>query len=526
MADSKQALLDYIKQNPQLIATFVNNSEVSPAHLEVLSSLAQENPQLFTAPETPAKKGLLENLALGITKPFRGMGEDILGIGRAIINPDKPVENYNPVFLNKQEFQSRMQGDPLLEALKTGAGIGAFAIPGGGSIGQMALKGAVAGGMAGFGGSEGNLGEALKSAGKGAATGGAVGGLFGLGGRALSKIGKPKTAGVEEVAAKVTAKGGDRVSQYGLKPEDIKKIGGYKAAKIATNDVHDTLTSLGLPTNTRPDRSISVSDAIPLVSDDAGTIASASTKTFKSQDFIKSLENKFRNDPSILKKHGTEVMNMITEKGENMSALDALDLKQGIDELAGSFSKIKGDVMADKLRVVKEARTIVRTALGSGVPEINPILTKLSNLYDIKNAVAKYSGTTAKVPGLSRLGINIKVTKAADTLQNKLLNLRKVGNVPTVSTASTNKLSFLQKPVGLANQTNLPALLSAILASGGVKEGTPEGTQATADLESLLGTGGGTDLKSLLGQGSTDTASTANDLWPELDQNIASVYGT
>jgi hypothetical protein len=151
------------------------------------------------------QRGFLGNLVSNMTKPFRSLAQGVWDIGGFLADPSRPIEEVKPlpgIGLTEQERTTAYQ-DPILHGLKTGAGIGAFAVPGGGAFGgglKGALaSGAISGGLGGFGAAGGaEWGEALKGAGIGAGVGAATGAaLYGAG----------------ELLKKVTGKGPKKVSE-------------------------------------------------------------------------------------------------------------------------------------------------------------------------------------------------------------------------------------------------------------------------------------------------------------------------
>ena len=153
------------------------------------------------------------------------------------------LPDYQPIFTDPYEYQQMRTGDPILEAAKVGAGIGAWAVPGGASLAGGGLKGALtagaaAGGLGGMSMAEdwGDVpGQTLKGAGLGAAFGGA---LYGAGkgvGALAKKYGKQPidykglpitqqeslaTLGDDFVTPQL-GEFGDDVTRLGLGAEDI-----------------------------------------------------------------------------------------------------------------------------------------------------------------------------------------------------------------------------------------------------------------------------------------------------------------
>lgn len=149
--------------------------------------------------------GFLGNLVKGITKPFRqgaGVAEefgltikdlmDMIG-GESVDPYARQNEGYKYALLDEEE-SDLLARDPLQAGIKSGAGVAAYGLPGGGGgaattagrIGTAAARGAGAGALGGFGASE--EGSEFESALKGAGLGGLIGGGIQAGGEALKAL--------------------------------------------------------------------------------------------------------------------------------------------------------------------------------------------------------------------------------------------------------------------------------------------------------------------------------------------------
>jgi hypothetical protein len=154
---------------------------------------------------SPENKGFVGNALSSMTQPFRRALEAAQYAGSA-------PGGYKPMFESSsaQDINAAIR-EPSKQVLKSVASAGSFLIPGGAAkgvtglkaIGQAAGKGALAGGIGGFGYSE--EGEELEGIGKGALLGGAIGGSLqavGEGARALGSARRgqvPGTLSVEEI---------------------------------------------------------------------------------------------------------------------------------------------------------------------------------------------------------------------------------------------------------------------------------------------------------------------------------------
>lgn len=132
------------------------------------------------------KRGGISNFLLGVSKPFRAvMGaplEIAMDLASKARGEDKPAykEGFMKLpFLTGTET-SETREDPYLALAKGAAGVGSYFIPGGsavkglGGIARAAGKGAIAGGLGGFGYSR--KGKEVEDTLKGGALGGVIGG--------------------------------------------------------------------------------------------------------------------------------------------------------------------------------------------------------------------------------------------------------------------------------------------------------------------------------------------------------------
>ena len=195
------------------------------------------------------------NLLKGIVDPFRrgiGTGQQAVA-GRAGVSPEQLRQRTTQVAGQgglagilgqlaqktqlRPEEATELQQRPALTTAKTLAGQGAFFVPGGKGVKGLAKAGAVAGGLAGFGGAK--RGEELTSA----LGGTALGGALGIGGGLLGKF--SQKLGATRQAKKVTDTG---ITGKGLKPdpfflknrEELRKVGtslGFKKGQTPTTQL-------------------------------------------------------------------------------------------------------------------------------------------------------------------------------------------------------------------------------------------------------------------------------------------------
>lgn len=177
-----EAARKWLAENPN--ATYVNNK---------------------TGQRVERQKSGVEKLLLGVSKPFRqGLGiagefggtiEDLLNIAKGRDSEQgKGISRQLGNFFLTPEEEAELVNDPLKVGLKAGAGVASYGIPVGAAkgvtglkaIGQAAGKGALAGGVGGFGYSE--EGKELEGILKGGALGGVIGGGLQAVGEGVRKI--------------------------------------------------------------------------------------------------------------------------------------------------------------------------------------------------------------------------------------------------------------------------------------------------------------------------------------------------
>lgn len=210
----------------------------------------------ITAPQTiqqPERQRLLRQIASSVVDPFaqtaRMIGGGAFELGRlgraAISSPEEDIriwEAENP-FLSKEKLEEASK-DPrkfLLEQIKASAGVAAWAVPGGGALPAKLAKGALAGGLAGFGQTKGTSAEELaKGFGKGALIGGVTAGALDIGGRGV----KAALSKIEERAAKKLLGGTGSQFAKALRDKGIDPIAIAKKYGLLQRDPQKALDIL------------------------------------------------------------------------------------------------------------------------------------------------------------------------------------------------------------------------------------------------------------------------------------------
>lgn len=416
--------------------------------------------------------GTIGNLLRDISKPFRYAASMPKYIATGNIE--------NKLLTPEEEYL--WQEDPLKSGGKSIAGLLSWLIPGGaaakstttaGKIGSAAVRGAVQGTLGGYGASkEGSeLESTLKGAGLGGLIGGATQGISeGLG--SLSK----------RVANRTKTISDQNVKNLGISSKTIKDLNGLQNAKDSASVFYNTADELGLPISTRYQRSDALNTMLSNYGDEVATGLNNSNATISTKNIINAIDNS-----SKLKIAGLDESNFInsikqvlSNYGDDVSAPVAKDIISQLDDLAGGFNKISGDVSGQRNTILKEIRNIVRTELGNAVPEINSALAAQSSLLDIADDIYSQAGktTTVKIP---ILGINVSgstgISKIADKLANATAQKTTSGGV------LPNLISGIDKLSGLTQKVT-PAIISTVAGMNNIQPST-----STNSITSSTGTG-------------------------------------
>ncbi len=389
-----------------------------------------------------AEPGLFSNLLRGITSPFRkGVGvaaefgdtlSDLIKLsqGRTDLEEEDLFSAIQRGVLSEEE-RRQLERDPLQTGLKSGAGVLSFALPAGaagattagGRIAQAAGRGALAGGVGGFGYSE--EGEELQSILKGGALGGVLGGaLQGVGelARAANKTGKllkksgqegfdklaledakvldDKSLLLKEIESQMKGVGRDQLDSFPISASMVKKLGysPQELSKLKTEVVRD-MSQRGFAVNTAEDLANSLRDYRGALSQEKAQILATvgNRQMVGTGEVTKSLKR----FSSIVgeNKAATRMLNdeisTILGKGysidkmpKRMTMNQVVKLKEVVDDIAGGFDKV---MAADSSSVVsgqllKKVRDSSRGVL-TGNKNLDRVLEKMSNTYKLEPAI-------------------------------------------------------------------------------------------------------------------------------------------
>lgn len=425
----------------------------------------------YTAGSENEDYGTIGNILKSISSPFRAalsmpeyIYQNLTG------SSDYNKNNFKSIFLTPSE-EAAYQEDPLKAGSKSIAGLASWLIPGGASssattsgakIGSAALKGAAQGTLAGYGASQ--TGEELKSALSGGALGGLLGGtLQGIseGTSSLSKRISNKTSNITD----------QNVKNLGVSSKTISDMGGLDNVKDSASVFYRTADDLGLPIANRYQRADALNEMLNQYGQEVSDILDSSSATISTKNIISAIDSNQKLKLAGLDdtKFIDSIKSIISSEGDYISASATKSLIGQIDDLAGGFSKVSGDVSSQRNTILKEVRNILRTNLGEAVPEVNLPLSAQSSLLDIASDIYKQAGKTSnyKIPVLN-IGINgsTGLTKISDAIANATAN--KVGT----SNLGSNLLNILGKTSSAA-QNVIPAITNA---TQGVQPSTTENT--------------------------------------------------
>jgi len=355
--------------------------------------------------------GFLKNLLAGATQPFRRLAEDATSIGKFFVDPNKPIEDQSSTFLSEEERKQRWQGNPLLEALKTGAGIGAYAMPGsmGGGVTGLMKGGAAGGALGGLGASEGgDLASVLGDVGKGALTGGALGGGLGVAGKTFGKL--KGLGGIGEKGSNL---------RKGLLEIDASKIGSARKATQLKNQTFGILDDLKLNTTTKGNIANSIDDGLSQLGkqlDDP--VVQAVNFQNGTDDILNTFRGKFKNNSKILKQgYSEEIMGDLIDLGDDPSFQQLMDFKTDLQGRVNWNRNVQS--IPDRERVIREMEKVIDLKIQSHpqLSNVKPTLTKMSTLHKARPFALKAAGRQAQV-GSPLLGAKIGVGGVTERLRS------------------------------------------------------------------------------------------------------------
>lgn len=414
---------------------------------------------------------ILGNILQSITKPFRqgaGVAEefgntigDIIKMARGEnVDPNaRTNEGYKYAFLNEDESQ-QLARDPLQTGLKSAAGIGAYAVPGGGvgatvgkRIGSAALRGAGAGALAGFGASEqgSELESILKSAGLGGLVGGALQGV-GEGVGAIKNAKATKTGDEMGSVRKYLAK--QRGESIGLDPNKLAKGRGTNVTSATQgeeviDDFFNSMDDLGLSTRTSNIASKSADQGLGIYSDQFNQLLSQADNTIS---FDSNTTKTILDDVQKMVGNNKSVTNsaIFNEIKQNLLDLGSTYTPSQLNTVREQARNLINFAKSGKLSMSERGASAFFNSIDDtfkvALPESANVLSKMKNIYTVR----------PYLQGKAQLGDVIKLGTASTQL-----------SIPTAGineAVGTTIGKVAQKGVNLPS---IPSGLGNALATGG-----------------------------------------------------------
>lgn len=360
-----EAARRWLAENPN--ATYINNK---------------------TGQTVARKQSGIEKFALGLSKPFRtGVGVaqefggtigDLSKMARGDFkNVGKRPSKY--ALMSEEETQA-LQNDPLRAGLKSGIGVASFGIGGGAkagatglkAIGQAAGKGAIAGGLGGFGYSK--EGEELGGTLKGAALGGLIGGALQGGSQAIGKLGQKTPKGkvnaklVEGSASKIGKTPEEFTTDVTSLLDDMSKRGyDVSSSKSIANSFKSYLSEVGQEV------------------DDFANIASGSPDLEGIRKLYTS-NLKYIDNSSAAQKFKDITDDLLAKP--NPTYGDIVKYTRELDKVGGGFKRVMKDGTNQLGQILKDVRGVAREA-SSASPEVVGALDTYSRAANLESTILK-----------------------------------------------------------------------------------------------------------------------------------------
>lgn len=384
------------------------------------------------------QKSKLAQIAGGLSQPFRTgagvvqeAGYTLADIYNLMKGNTKDVGKRPDKYFGMSEEESKnLKEDPLKTGLKAGAGVLSYGVGGGantaktviGRIGQAVGKGAVSGGLGGFGYSEKD--KELEGTLKGGLLGGAIGGTLqglGEGAKAISKARAKvvNTSSLKDISSL------DKSVKSGL-VKQAKSAGFWDDTLGESKSIQNYLKNRGISGDT-PSQTLELmaqqfdnaTELKKIGLSELGEVPSSTLKTAYSN--LDDMASK-----SGLNLKNTKAWGTIEKTLLNPSTTKAEDIDKIIMNWNDFGRNAKGVLKANEARVYADAATALRDslrALPSGV-KYSSALDELSQVLNVQDAgtVAKAakaeaqfgfrppftSGAPLKTPGIAEAGSKLR----------------------------------------------------------------------------------------------------------------------
>lgn len=423
-----------------------------------LQAILQQGNDLYNqqiAAQQPKDYGFVGNMLQGIVSPFERVGATALEGMNALSKGQSPLDSgYLNLYLSNPEFQ-QLQADPLRFGLQRAAdlgSIGAYALPGAGSLMGAIGQGALIGGLAGVGGARPGE-DLLGAAGSGALTGGVTGGaLHGILGLLAPKAAEALTPGAnsaeqsiaDQVAAKANPDNLNALQQMGknleTSPFEFKATGAKTGPFNSPSAVKDTQYALSdifnryeLPVQSAEKNAMSAQRLEGVLGNVKNQILDNIDKEWNAFGLKRALTN----DPEILP-------GLLREDNPVSRALQKIDTyaQQG-------DGKINASQMEDIIRYIDKNRKFNPPA-GSKVAQLdiqNGLAALRQNLRDEVSLAYNQALKNGSIPeNLANHNLN---TLNSDL--STLINARKYGAFSRMQQAQEGRLFGAPTPVNVTN---------------------------------------------------------------------------
>jgi hypothetical protein len=420
--------------------------------------------------ETPANRGFAGNILSSLTQPFRRAYESAKYAASA-------PGGYKPMFdSSSMEDISAAINEPTEQVLKSIATAGSFLVPAGGGaatsaigrIGTAAARGAGAGALAGYGGSEegDELTSILKSAGLGGLVGGALQGVGEIS-KGIKNAKVPKTGKMAQYGQELRGKA------IGLDPNKLatRRGTGIKSVTQGKRTIKgflDTMDELGIPVGSSSSASVGSDKALKALGGQFDEILGQADEVvrYTRQDTGKlatKIQSAFKNNPSVIKNaQYQELMGDLLGLGDNYTPSQLNMVREKARELINWSTTSKAGVSERASRKVFE---VIDDFFKESVPQTKEVLAKMRDIYTVR----PFLQTKAISSGTMPLG-TVSTHMAIPTfgLQEKIPSA--IGKTLQKGVSLPQGLPQVLQPLVTAGQRAIPAI-------PGINQGISEGRQ-------------------------------------------------
>lgn len=427
-------------------------SQQTPTPAVNVQQSTQNQPKQANAPQP---SGLVGNFFKSLYQPFQmaqnavGEAANVVttpGMIKSALNMDltdeelQSVMNYQPKYLDEKIVEDR--GELSKYGAKTAAGIGAYAIPAGGSVKAAAGLGAVAGGLSSYANDEDIV--------TGAAIGGVTGGAFNVVGKGLRWATKAR-GGTEEVVKEIKP---GRIEQLGkFLREDATQIKqkasvyGAKKEKL----IQETLDTLGIVGGPQQ-KYEQLEPVMGQLGQQIDEIIKANpNKTVDIEDLTKIFNHKIKSEirtksltsntaKQEIEGYVGDLLREAESEGSTQIGLDKLfKLKKLVNKDYGSIAtKLENATpLTDREKVVYYARQVLDQAMTEQLPQVKELTVMQSHLYDAARSLSAARGT---VPTFRIAGFTVpQHRRVQDFLGRQLVAMGKLQSKAGENAAFTTK---------------------------------------------------------------------------------------